>query len=123
MAHADTRTVRQYVALVQSGYFAVTGLWPLLHMRSFEWVSGPKTERWLVKTVGLLITAIGSVIGLAAWRRRLTPEIEGLAVGSAVALATIDVIYVARRRIRWVYLIDAVAEAGLAIAWGLTRRP
>ena len=27
------------------------GLWPLLHIRSFEWVFGPKTDRWLVKTV------------------------------------------------------------------------
>jgi hypothetical protein len=32
------------------------GLWPLLHLKSFEAVFGPKTDRWLVKTVsGLLV--------------------------------------------------------------------
>ena len=113
--------VRRLVAIVQAGYFLVTGIWPLLHMRSFEWISGPKVDRWLVKTVGALIAAIGSAIGLAAWRKRLTPEIELLAVSTAVSLAAVDVVYVARRRIRWVYLLDAVAELGLAAAWGLAR--
>ena len=95
----------------------MTGIWPLLHIRSFEWVSGPKLDRWLVKTVSVLISVIGGTMGVAARRRRITPEIELLAVGSAIGLAAIDTIYVARRRIRWVYLVDAVAELGLAAAW------
>ena len=34
----------------------VGGLWPLLHISSFEKVFGPKIDRWLVKTVaGLLV--------------------------------------------------------------------
>ena len=46
------------LARLQGGYFAVTGVWPLLHMRSFRYVTGGKKvrERWLVKTVGALIT-------------------------------------------------------------------
>jgi hypothetical protein len=114
--------LRRRVVLIQAGYFAGTGLWPLLHIRSFEWVSGPKTDRWLVKTVGALITVIGATLGLAAGRRRLTPEIEMLGVGTALTLAAIDVTYVARRRIRWVYLADAALEAGLVVAWGLAGR-
>ncbi len=38
---------------------AVGGLWPLLHMRSFEQVLGPKTDRWLVRTVAGLMLASG----------------------------------------------------------------
>ena len=37
----------------------------------------------------------------------------------AAALAAIDVVYVARRRIRAVYLLDAALEAGLVVM--LTR--
>src|SRR5829696_5208138 len=34
----------------------VGGVWPLLHTGSFEAVFGPKTDRWLVKTVAGLLT-------------------------------------------------------------------
>ena len=70
----------------------------------------------------MLVGVIGAVLGLAAWRRRLTPEIETLAVGSALGLAAIDVVYVARRRIRPVYLLDAAAELGLVVGWVLSHR-
>ena len=121
---SDTRhsELRRLVAFGHAGFFLISGLWPILHIRSFEWVSGPKVDRWLVKTVSVLIVVIGSVMGLAAWRRRLTPEIEALAIGGSAALAAIDVIYVARRRIRWVYLLDALAELGWVAAWLFTRR-
>jgi hypothetical protein len=124
MASIDQQndSLRRLVAAIQAGYFLITGIWPLLHIRSFEWVSGPKVDRWLVKTVSALIAVIGTAIGLAAWRRRLTPEIEALGVGSALALASVDVVYVARRRIRWVYLLDAAAEVALAAAWVVTQR-
>jgi hypothetical protein len=113
---------RRLIATRQAGYYLMTGIWPILHLRSFEGISGPKVDRWLVKTVGALIAVIGAVIGLATWRRRLTPEIELLAIGSAVSLAAIDIVYVARRRIRWVYLLDAAAEVGLVVSWINARR-
>jgi hypothetical protein len=119
MATTPHLTLQRRIAFIQAGYFGVTGIWPLVHMRSFEWVSGRKTDRWLVKTVGALITVIGATIGLAARRNRVTPEIVVLGAGSALALASIDVVYVARRRIRWVYLLDAIAELGLIVGWVL----
>jgi hypothetical protein len=112
-----SNSLRRLVAFAHAGYFLITGIWPLLHIRSFEWVSGPKVDRWLVKTVSGLITVIGAVVGLAAWRRPITPEIEALAIGSGLSLAAVDIYYVARRRIRWVYLLDAAAEIALAAAW------
>jgi hypothetical protein len=98
-----------------------TGLWPLLHRRSFEAVTGPKADFWLVRTVGLLVATSGVVMASAGYRRRLTPELRTLAIGVAGSLACIDLVYAVRRRISPVYLLDAVMEAALVAAWtGLT---
>ena len=103
------------------GYLA-TGVWPLLNIRSFEAVTGPKHDRWLVKTVGVLVTVIGAVLLIAAARRRVSAEVALLATGSAASLAGIDMIYGVRGRISKVYLFDAVAEGLLVVAWLLAWR-
>jgi hypothetical protein len=105
------------VALAQGVFYAGTGLWALVDLDSFMAVTGPKTDRWLVKTVGLLVTVIGGVL-LLAWRRGAVPaEVVLLAVGSALSLAAIDVVYVSNGTISPIYLLDAAAEVGLALAW------
>lgn len=52
--------------------------------------------------------------------RRITRETAILAVGSAVALAAIDVVFVYRQVIDVIYLADAVAELGLVVWWTMT---
>jgi hypothetical protein len=110
-------TQEHRLACTQGVYFALTGVWPLLHMRSFEAVTGPKTDKWLVKTVGTLIAIIGGVLVSAASRRRITPEIAGLALGTATGLGAVDVVYAVKGRISPIYLADAVLEATLVSAW------
>jgi hypothetical protein len=105
------------LARVQALFYIVTGVWPFLSMRSFEAVTGPKVDRWLVKTVGALVAVIGGALALASRRRQLAPEIVLAAAGSAAALAAIDTVYVAKRRIPPVYLLDAVAELALVAGW------
>src|SRR3954463_9864080 len=90
-------TTLQTIAIVQSIYFALTGLWPLVHINSFMKVTGPKTDLWLVRTVGVLVIAIAIPMGLAAIDHRITIDVAVLAIGSALGLATIDVVYVLRR--------------------------
>jgi hypothetical protein len=107
------------LALAQGAYFGVTGVWPLVHEASFEAVTGPKLERWLVKTVGVLIAAIGATLALAGGRGRVTPEVRLLAAGSAAGLGAIDAIYAGRGRIAPVYLGDAAIEAALVAAWAV----
>jgi hypothetical protein len=107
---------------VQGAFYVATGVWPILHLRSFEAVTGPKLEGWLVKTVGALITAIGGTLLSAGRRRRVVPEVAALAAGSAAALAVVDILYVARRRISPVYLLDAVAELALVAGWAVALR-
>jgi hypothetical protein len=105
------------VALAQGAYYAGTGVWPLLSMRSFERVTGPKRDHWLVKTVGVLVTTIGVTLIHAGRRGRVPPDVALLAALGAGALATIDVVYAGRRRISPVYLLDAVPEVLLASWW------
>ncbi len=107
----------RYLPLVHGLYFLVTGLWPLLSIRTFQVVTGRKVDLWLVKTVGVLVGVIGVVLIVAALRSRVTPETMLLAVGSAAGLTGIDVVYVIKGRISPVYLLDAVVELILIIGW------
>ena len=120
-AGTNTPKVASYLSIVQALYYIVTGLWALVSIRSFQRVTGPKTDTWLVKTVGVLVTVIGSVLGISGLRQRISPETSVLAIGSAAGLTGIDVIYSARGRISRVYLLDALAEVGLASLWILLR--
>jgi hypothetical protein len=114
-----------WLAIVQSAYFVITGVWPIVHLRSFYAVTGPKVDHWLVKTVGVLVTVVGIALGIAALRRgdEIPAEIVFLAAGSAAALGAVDVIYVAKRVIPRIYLADAVAEAIIVAAWLVLWRP
>jgi hypothetical protein len=107
------------VCFGQGLYFVLTGVWPLLDMKSFMAITGFKVDQWLVKTVGILIGVVGLVLLSAARSRRISPEILGLAVGCALGLTAIDVYYVLIDRIRDVYLLDALAEVALVVAWGI----
>jgi hypothetical protein len=124
--------------LAQGIYFLITGVWPLLHLRSFEAVSGPKTDKWLVKTVGILVGVIGALLCLVARREWMAtqqsepavqqqrlladPELLLLGMGSAAGLAAVDVIYVAKKRISPVYLLDALLETFFIAGWRLLWR-
>ena len=98
------------VLRMQGVYYTVTGLWPLVHMTSFEAITGPKTDDWLVKMVGLLAAVIGGTLFIAAGRNHASLEIRFLAIASALAFAAIDSWYSLQGRIAMVYLADAVVE-------------
>ncbi|MCC6792853.1 MAG: hypothetical protein IT336_14275 [Thermomicrobiales bacterium] len=98
-------------------YWLVSGIWPVVHMPSFEAVTGPKVDRWLVKTVGALIAVAGAGLVQSAANKRVTPELETVAIGTALSLTAVDLVYVAKRRISPIYLLDAVVHTALAIAW------
>lgn len=116
MALASPR-VLVILAAVQGAYFVLTGVWGLVHLESFQWVTGPKNDLWLVRTVSVLVLAIGGALLVAAMRLRVAFETAVLAMGSALGLAVIDVVHVAAGTIRWVYLLDAAAEIVLLLGW------
>jgi hypothetical protein len=106
--------------LVHGLFYFFGGAWPVVSIRSFEAVTGGKTDKWLVKTTGLLVTVIGAALLDAFGRKRANREIQILAIGSAASLAAIDFTYVGKGRISPVYLLDGIAELGLAIGWIFT---
>jgi hypothetical protein len=129
-----------WTSWIQGIYFALTGVWPLLSMETFQMVTGRKTDHlvtgeeadhWLVKTVGALVAANAVVFIAAAWNHRSTIDVAILGITSAAALAAIDVVYVTRHTISPIYLVDATVEAVLIALWAtalhknrhLLRRP
>ena len=107
---------------LQGIYYVTSGMWPILHMRSFEAVTGPKRDKWLVKTVGALITAIGSTLLFSAAREPGSETARNLGISTALALIGIDSIYSIRGTIPKIYLMDAAVEAAI-VAGLLSRRP
>jgi hypothetical protein len=105
---------RARVLRTQGGYYLASGLWAVVNRRGFEALTGRKTDYWLVRTVGLLAAAIG--VSLVAGTRggRASSETALLGVAAGASFTTIDLVYVARRRIRPVYLGDAAVHAVLA---------
>ena len=108
------------VALVQGIYFFVTGIWPLISMRTFLMVTGPKTDLWLVKTVGVILAVIGIVLIVAQVNAEINTSLIILAIGSGLGLAIVEFIYVVKRVISPIYLGDAFAEIVLIAWWVLS---
>ena len=95
----------------------VNGLWPIVHMRSFDAV--PKVDRWLVRTVGGLMAANGLVqLTADAADQRMSARIG---MGTSAVLAAVDVRYGATGRISRVYLNHAVVQLAWVTAWARTR--
>lgn len=109
--------MKNSIALVQGSYFLVTGLWPLFSINSFQKVTGPKVDLWLVKTVGVMVSVIGTALLVAGLNGDFTPAIVTLAVGSAGGFAAIEVNYVVKRVISRIYLGDTFLELCLIVWW------
>lgn len=104
------------IMTIMGWFYVVTGMWPVVHLKSFEFISGPKTDKWLVKTLGLMITCSG-VVFLVYSDHEATST---LALMNASVLAGIDIYYSYTRVIRKIYLLDAVVELifiGLILAF------
>ena len=112
----------RHVASVQAAFYVGTGVWPLLHRRSFERVTGPKADFWLAQTVGITVTTIGiGLVHALSGRRDVPPELRTVAATSAAGLALVDFWFVARGRISKIYLADAAAEVALVAGWLFAR--
>jgi hypothetical protein len=109
------------LARAQGLFNLLGGAWPLLHLRSFEALFGPKHDRWLQQAVGLLLV----LNGWAQLRAPATPAGMDVARrvgrGTAQSLLAIDLVHVPAGRIAPTYLLDAAAEACWLAAWRTTR--
>lgn len=117
----------RFVIALQGVYYLITGVWPLVSLSTFEAVTGPKTDDWLVHTVGVLAAAIGLALLVGARRRLPSGETLTLACGAAVAFAGIDTVYALRGTISQIYLADAAVQVVIVVvllvsSWGQRGR-
>ncbi|HAR41677.1 MAG TPA: hypothetical protein DCS07_03465 [Bdellovibrionales bacterium] len=111
------KTFARQLAWTQGGFYLLTGIWPILHMKSFERVSGPKEDHWLVKTVGALLAVTGGALLRSARSGKVPKDLQALAAAQALALSAVDVIYSTKGRISKIYLLDAATELLLIRGW------
>lgn len=98
------------VVRAQGAYYVASGALPLISMRAFERITGPKVDRWLVQMVALLAISIGVSLLTGTQKKRVKRPTITLCVMSALSFAGIDIVHVARKRIPAIYLADAAAE-------------
>jgi hypothetical protein len=102
------------LATAQAGYYLATGGLPLVSMRAFEAISGPKRDDWLVKTVGLLAVGFSAVLARDAARDR-PDAVVGLA--GALPFAAASLWYGGTGQISRIYLADAALELAFVVCW------
>ena len=80
-------------------------------------ITGPKTDLWLVRTVGSLLTLTGILLLVGACRRRVSVELAVIALGQNLILSAIALVYVWKGVILSIYLFDAMVQTTMALAW------
>ncbi|MEU9291625.1 hypothetical protein AB0D57_45180 [Streptomyces sp. NPDC048275] len=88
-----------------------------MHLCSFEWVFGPKTDVWLQQTTGGLLVSVGLAQLAAAPDPQGPAQARRIGLGTALTLLAVELIYVPKGRIRPTYLLDAAMQAGWITAW------
>jgi hypothetical protein len=102
---------------IEGIFYLLMGLWPLLHMLSFQKVTGPKTDLWLMITVGGFLCVYGLAFLLESRRPVISNSVMCLAVGIPLVLLWVDVYYVYGGVISAVYMIDALLENIIVFSW------
>ena len=107
------------VAIAQGAYMLGIGLWPILDLKSFTLVTGPKPEGWLTKGVGACLANIGAALAASGARGKVARELRVLGATTALSFAAMDFWYAGiRRRISRVYLGNGAMQLAFAAAWG-----
>ena len=102
---------------VQGSYTMATALWPIAHIRSFEAVTGPKTDNWLVKTVGALLLPVAVCWLWNAYNQTVSAEAALLGIGTAIGLGFVDFYYASIGRISKIYMADGVVQIVFIVCW------
>ena len=102
---------------MQGVYTLLTALWGLIDIDSFMAVTGPKTDIWLVKTVSVILVAIGVALLSFLWVQSDPLPAILLGLLTSAGLAAIDFYYSGREVISWVYALDGIAEALFTLVW------
>ncbi|WP_207495126.1 hypothetical protein [Aridibaculum aurantiacum] len=111
------KKIYQWLLAIQGIYCLVTAVWPLIHLKSFLTVTGPKTDIWLLETVSVLILAIAVLLLLHLLYLSPVVPVAVMAIVMSAGLLFIDVYYPSVSRIADVYLADAIMQALFLLLW------
>ena len=103
---------------IQGSYTLITALWAIVDIDSFMKVTGPKTDIWLVKTVSVVLAAIGITLLAHASAKevnKLPAAILGMT--TSLGLSIIDFYYSGNEVISMVYAIDGAVEVLFFVVW------
>jgi hypothetical protein len=122
------QTIMKFIrilAVAQVVYIAVTALWPLVDIKSFMEITGPKTDVWLVKTVAALLLPISLTMSTLLYTARDQRSLFVLGASTAAAFLVVDLYYSLNDVISDIYLLDAVIEFFFLIGWAVVvfRKP
>lgn len=97
-------------------YYLFAGAWPLVHMDSFEAVTGPKPDEFLVRTVGLILLMTGTILlsqRRAPWERSAVFA----AMGTALILGCVAVVSASGGWVWKVFFAEGAMHLLFATAW------
>jgi hypothetical protein len=80
----------------------------------------PKTDDWLVQTVGGLAAVIGATLLVGTQRSQPGREIITLSVLSALGFSAVDTVFVLLGVISRIYLVDVVVQIVVIVALAVT---
>jgi hypothetical protein len=113
----DHRKLYITLIIAHGLYILVTALWPLLDIKSFMEVTGPKNDIWLVKTVGVLLIPIVICLFSALFLETHPVPVILVGISCSAGLAVIDFYYTSNKTIRGIYAWDGVLEIIFLTGW------
>ena len=111
------RLRRAELARAQGLFNVLGGAWPIVSLRTFEFVYGKKRDIFLQKTVGGLLFSIGCVQIAAEDSDQSQRVVRNLGLATAATLLTIDFLYIPKGEMRKTYIQDALCQIGWIAAW------
>jgi hypothetical protein len=102
---------------IQGVYTLITAIWPLIDIKSFMVVTGPKTDIWLVKTVAVVLLPIAAFYLINIYRPGEILHLVLIGVINSIGLAIIDFYYSGKNIISRIYAVDGALQVIFALCW------
>ena len=102
----------------QGIYTFLTAAWPIIDIESFLFVTGYKTDIWLVKTVSILLLVISIVLLFSTPSfKQVNYQVALLALLVAIGMAYVDFYYSLNKTISKIYMADGFVEIVFVVGW------
>lgn len=110
-------TIITTVGVTHAAFFLIGGLWPLVDMQSFESVTGPRSDHWLVRSLAGMLIIVGAALIWSVQRGHIDHSMRGVAAGSSGMLALVALISGMNGPVDPVSVIGASLHGVLALCW------